>query len=354
MNYKDQIVILIPAYKPDSKMISLIEDLTAKKYTKILVVNDGSTTESDSIFKEIEAYENVKIIKHYVNQGKGRALKNGFNFILNEYSNVIGCVTADADGQHTPEDIDKCSRALLDHPEDLVLGVRNFDSADIPFRSEFGNKVTKVVLNLLLGIKVEDTQTGLRALSLENMIKFMRTAGEEYEYEMNMLIDTKEDDIKIREVPIQTVYIDQNETSHFNPILDSIKIYSVFLKYIISSVSSAILDITLFAILINLLNTIFPTNYILISTVLARLVSTIFNYKINSDKVFHKKNLKEGSFYRYIALATVQMFVSAFLVAFFSKSFLWNATLTKIIVDGFLFFISFIIQRELVFVTEDK
>lgn len=354
MNFKDEIVILIPAYEPDSKLISLIKDLTEKKYTKILVVDDGSTVKSDNVFKEIAQYNNVRLIRHYVNQGKGRALKTGFNVILNEYTSVIGCITADADGQHTPEDIEKCSRELFDNQEKLVLGVRDFNTEEVPFRSEFGNKITKIVLNLLLGIKVGDTQTGLRALSLKNMEKFMHTVGENYEYEMNMLIDTKELGINISEVPIQTVYLNDNETSHFNPILDSIRIYSVFFKYIMSSLSSAALDITLFAILVNMLNSILPKNYILVSTILARLVSISFNYRINSDKVFNKKNIKQGSFYRYITLAIIQMLISAFLVLFFSQSLQWNTTLIKILVDGFLFFISFVIQRELVFVTEDK
>lgn len=354
MNFKDEIVILIPAYEPDSKLITLIKDLTNRKYTKILVIDDGSTNKSAHVFKEIAEYQNVHIIKHYVNQGKGRALKTGFNTILTDYPAVVGCVTADADGQHTPEDIEKCSKELFNNQNNLVLGVRDFDAKEVPLRSEFGNKLTKNVLNLLLGINIGDTQTGLRALSLANMEKFMKTVGENYEYEMNMLIDSKDLDIDIVEVPIQTVYINENETSHFNPIVDSIRIYSVFLKYILSSLSSAILDISLFAILVYLLDSFFPKSYILISTILARLVSTVFNYQINSNKVFNKKNLKQGSFYRYLTLATVQMFSSAFLVLFFSQSFEWSATITKIIVDGILFFISFIIQREFVFVTEDK
>lgn len=354
MNFKDEIVVLIPAYEPDSKLVSLIKDLTKKDYTKILVVDDGSTVKSDLVFKEIANYQNVKIIKHYVNQGKGRALKTGFNTILNEYTSVVGCVTADADGQHTPRDIDKCSRELFNNPENLVLGVRDFNTEEIPLRSEFGNKMTKIVLNLLLGININDTQTGLRAMSLKNMENFMHTEGENYEYEMNMLVDTKELDINITEVPIQTVYINENETSHFNPILDSIRIYSVFLKYILSSLSSAVLDIALFAISVRFLSSILPKSYILVSTIFARLISTLFNYKINSNKVFNKKNLKKGSFYRYITLATVQMFASAALVLFISQFFKWNPTLTKVFVDGILFFISFVIQRELVFVTEDE
>lgn len=351
---KEKIVILIPAYEPDMKLIHLLDELTQMEFKNVLIVNDGSSIKCDSIFKKASEYENVRIVKHAVNQGKGRALKTGFNTILNANEDFAGCITVDSDGQHLSKDIESCVNGFINNTDKLILGVRDFSDKSIPFRSRFGNKITKSVVSLLGGINVADTQTGLRGVSYEHMKEFMKTEGEKYEFEMNMLMDAKEHGIDFLQIPISTVYINDNETSHFNPIIDSIKIYKVFFKYIISSLSSSVLDIALFAILVYFLDSVFVDSYILISTVFARIVSILFNYRINSEKVFNSENLKKGSFSRYIILAIFQMLASAFLVSGISDSFATNETLTKIIVDVFLFFISFVIQRELVFTKEQN
>lgn len=354
MHNIDNVIVLIPTYEPDQKFIELVDELISKGISKILVVNDGSSIENNHYFEQVDNYKEVIRINHMVNQGKGRGLKTGFNYILEYEKDVLGCVTVDSDGQHLPKDIVSCALALIENPDEVILGVRDFDDPDVPFRSKFGNKVTRQVLNLLVGIKISDTQTGLRALSVDNMRKFMKINGEKYEYEMNMLIETKEIDIDVTEVPISTVYIAENESSHFNPILDSVKIYKVFFKYIGSSFSSSILDIGMFAISASFLSSVIPNSYILVSTIIARVISMLFNYKINADKVFGGKNQKEGAFYRYLGLAIVQMFASAFLVYQISNSISVNETMIKVFVDIFLFFISFVIQREFVFVKEES
>lgn len=350
---KNKMVVLIPAYEPDNKLIHLVDELIELQFRNIIIVNDGSSKKCDQIFEQLGKHESVNVVKHTVNQGKGRALKTGFNTILNQYQDCIGCITVDSDGQHLPVDIEACSVALMKNINKLILGVRNFNDSNIPLRSRFGNKMTKGVVSILGGIHIDDTQTGLRAISTENMRKFMSTIGEKYEYEMNMLMDAKEQNIDFLQIPISTVYINDNESSHFNPITDSLKIYKVFLKYIFSSLSSSVLDITLFAILVYFLNGVFESSYILISTIIARIVSIVFNYKINFSKVFNGENLKKGSFNRYILLAIAQMLISAFLVNTISSSISSNETITKILVDIGLFFISFVIQREFVFTKEN-
>lgn len=350
---KSKIVILIPAYEPDIKFVDLIVQLIKLNFSNILVINDGSTLKSEVFFNDVKKYENVRIVSHAVNQGKGRALKTGFNTILNDYPHVVGCITVDADGQHLPVDIENMAIELINNQDKLILGVRDFEEGKVPARSKFGNKLTRNVLNVLGGIKIKDTQTGLRALSVENIRLFMKTNGESYEYEMHMILDSKELNIDIAEVPITTVYIEENASSHFNPVLDSAKIYSVFFKYIISSFSSSVVDIVSFSIFIKVFNTITPTLYILISTILARVISVVFNYQLNAKKVFNSKNSKSGSFQRYILLAIAQLLSSAMLVTIISNHFLLSETITKIIVDTVLFFISFVIQREFVFVKEE-
>ena len=88
------------------------------------------------------AFPNVQLLRHAVNLGKGAALKTAFNHVLCTYPELAGVVTADADGQHHPDDIERVAETLLARPDALVLGARTFGE-DVPLRSRFGNIATR-------------------------------------------------------------------------------------------------------------------------------------------------------------------------------------------------------------------
>ena len=205
----EDIVIIVPAYKPDREiMIEFIQKLKSK-FGNIVIVDDGNGEEYAQFFEYLKN-EGAIILKHHINFGKGRGIKTAFNYVLNNYPNITGVVTADCDGQHYLEDIVKCAEKLKENPEKLVIGTRNFEEKQVPFRSRFGNKITRGVFSTFVGIKITDTQSGLRAFGKNTMKTFLQTSGERYEYETNMLIDCKEKEIEIAEVPISTVYIRNN------------------------------------------------------------------------------------------------------------------------------------------------
>lgn len=344
----DDIVIIIPAYKPHKEIMQGFIERLQNHFKKIVVVNDGSGEEYKEFFKTIEQ-QGIQVLKHNINLGKGRAIKTAFNFCLNTYQNIKGTVTADCDGQHYIKDIIKCAKKLKENPNKLVIGTRNFNEKQVPFKSKYGNKITRTMFSTFVGIKITDTQSGLRAFGIENMKKFLATSGERYEYETNMLIECKEKEIEIVEVPITTVYIKNNELSHFNPIKDSIIIYKLFIKYIISALSSFVLDILIFTLLVKLLP---ETNSeiiikIVISTIIARIISSIYNFIINSKIVFKSKN--NTSTIKYFILVVIQMIISAFAVSEIFSIIKINSTIIKIIIDTIIFIINFIIQREWVF-----
>ena len=344
----DDIVILIPAYKPEKEiMLEFLEKLK-KKFKNIVIVNDGSGNDFDAFFKELEN-QKFPVLYHEVNKGKGRAIKTGFDYILKNYSNYIGTITADCDGQHTVEDIEKCAVKLKECPEDLVVGCRDFNDPNVPARSKFGNKLTRNIFKIFIGISITDTQSGLRGFSPKLMELFLNTEGERYEYETNMLIDCKNYDIKIQEVTIETVYLNNNEGSHFNPIKDSLKIYKLFFKYILAAISSFVLDIVLFTIFVNII----PIEQkIIVSTIIARIISSTYNFIINAKVVFKKSS--KSSIVKYLILAIIQMLISGYLVTFIESLTKINSTLIKIIVDTIIFIVNFIIQREWVFKTSSK
>ena len=221
-------VILIPAYKPTEALITLTAELFSRGFA-IVCVDDGGGSDFDPIFRETEPY--ARVLRYPKNKGKGGALKYGMNYIMNsgEYRDFSSVVTADADGQHKPDDIEKIASAI-DQTVGLVLGVRQF-SGKVPFRSRFGNSMTKIVFAIASGKKLTDTQTGLRGMRIADLPLHTSVPGKKYEYEMNVLFAAVKSGTKITEIPIETVYKNNNASSHFHPVRDSVRIYkSIFLS----------------------------------------------------------------------------------------------------------------------------
>lgn len=347
------IPVIIPAYEPDEKLLTLLQQLKNAGIRHIIVVDDGSGSAYRELFEQAEKTDGCALLTHAVNLGKGRALKTAFNYCLLHFPALCGCVTADSDGQHTPQDILACMKKLSENPKALILGCRNFDAADVPTRSSFGNKCTRKVFRYLVGLSVSDTQTGLRAIPAFYMEKLMNVKGERFEYETNMLIETKNADIPIIEVPVKTIYIEENKTSHFNPIKDSIRIYMIFGKFLFSSLSSSVLDLLLFHFFCGVLQGASgfwkDIPYIVAATVSARIISAVYNFILNYKVVFKSSAGMMATAVKYCLLALCQMLCSAFLVNAFYAVTGGYEVLVKMPVDIFLFFVSFVIQREFVY-----
>ncbi|MBO4213733.1 MAG: bifunctional glycosyltransferase family 2/GtrA family protein [Lachnospiraceae bacterium] len=346
------VCLLIPALNPEDKLVTLIKEMKELGWDDpILLVDDGSSDEiKNSVFKEAEELGAI-VVHHSINLGKGRALKTGFNEALVRFPNIIGVVTADADGQHLPKDIIKCADILSEKPEKLILGCRDFNKANVPAKSQIGNKFTRFSMGFLCGIKVTDTQTGLRGISRAYMKELLKVPGEKFDYETNMLLDTKVYGVDIEQYEIETVYFEQNRKSNYNPLKDSIKIFVVFFKFCMASLMGCLVDIVLFTIF----NIIFKRMgmdkiySIPIATALARVLSACTNYLLNKTMVFSNKNPKSHSALRYAILCVVQLACSAGLVTLLSTRIGGMETAWKIIVDILLFFASFQIQRRFVF-----
>lgn len=347
-----RIPIVIPSYEPDEKLCILLDSLKKNGFTEVVIVDDGSEGEEyRQIFEKAYGEFGYTVLHHAVNLGKGRALKTAFNYCILTYPDAIGCVTIDSDGQHTVKDMEACMEALSNSPDALVLGVRDFNKEGIPARSVFGNKCTSKVMKFLAGVSVSDTQTGLRAIPTSFMKKLLNEKGERFEFETNMLLDTKNEHIQIVEVPIETIYIEENKTSHFHPLRDSVRIYTVFLKFIFSSFSSSIADILLFSVFCRMFKgqEFGPAGYVFAATVAARILSAAYNFLINYKIVFHSAGNAGKAITRYFLLAVCIMLASGFTVEHIQAYLGIAEVLVKIPVDILLFFISFLVQREFVY-----
>ena len=336
------VFVVIPTLNPDKKVFIPFMNKLTKEFNNVIVVDDGCDKKYESVFKELD--KSIIVLKHYINRGKGVAIKTAINYILNNYSNVEAIVTADSDGQHLIKDIKNIANVCISNPDYYILGCRNFKEKQVPKKSMFGNIITRKVMSFFIGLNISDTQTGLRAMSKTVATKLLTVKGDRYEYETNTLIECKNMDIPIKEEKIETVYLNNNVGSHFNPIKDSISIYKIFIKYILSAISSFGIDLLLFVLFCSFLRI---SNEVFYATILARIISSIYNYLINAKVVF--KKMSKVSFIKYIILVIVQMLISAFVVNYLDNNTYINTLLIKIVVDLVIFMVNFIVQREFIF-----
>ncbi len=347
----EKIVILIPSLAPDEKLPELVKRLREAGFSRILCVDDGSGEEYGKFFREAEEYGAV-LEKHYVNLGKGRALKTGLNAAGNRWGDAPGVVAVDSDGQHSVEDTCRVAEELAAHPDSLIFGCRDFKAAGIPFKNRFGNILTSKLMAILCGIRLSDTQTGLRGFPMKHLGFFLGLKGERYEYEMTMILEAKEQGIPFREIPIQVIYINNNESSHFHIIRDSFRIYAQFGRFIFVALSSFVLDVSLFRAFAGFFKSTLPgagSLYIMAATACARVISAVYNFLLNRKAVFRSDAPKSSSGVKYAVLAVCQLLLSGWLVTMIHGLTGGSETLIKIGADTVLFFLSFQIQRLWVF-----
>lgn len=350
MNKFDRIIVVIPALNPDENLIETVAALKSNIcfFSNIIVVDDGSRSESQKIFKRLEDDFQVKILIHSINLGQGRAYKTAMNYCLRKYPDMLGILQCDADGQHHIEDIVKCAQLFEENPNSLILGVRDFDSGNVPFRSRFGNKCTSFIFKFFCDLDIKDTQSGLKGIPVSLLPALMEIPGERYEYASSVLLETRKRGVPIIQFDIKTIYINDNESSHFNPIIDSIRIYSLILKYMLSSLSSFIIDIVIFTVGISIFADITFGYYIIVATYIAKVFSCAYSFCINKNLVFQCKKQK-SVFIKYIYLCVIQATISALATTAVAKGLHCNEILGKILVDTVMFFASFQIQRKWVF-----
>lgn len=350
--------VIIPSYQPDEKLERVITGLEEVGFTDIIVVDDGSDGDKKKYFPDLNKHPSVTLLVHPLNKGKGAALKTAFQYVLDNRPDSMGVVTADGDAQHKPQDILICAQRMLEEKEKLVLGVRDFSLPHVPKRSRRGNRITSFVFLIFCGLKISDTQTGLRAIPTEYLGELLKVGGNRYEYETNMLLAMKSIGMRYCEVNIETVYIDENQTSHFRPFRDAIRIYSLILKYFFSSTAATVIDMVLFYLLVKFLAPHLSFAEDIICTAIARAISSVTNFIINRNAVFKSREPFFKTLLKYYSIAIPVMLLSGGGVTLFSHLLSAEAavfvTMIKAVVDTILYFVNFRLQREWVFVGKKK
>jgi putative flippase GtrA len=340
-------IVLIPAYEPDMKLIRLLETIVETGGgVKVLLVNDGSEPDYDEIFDRASAL-GCAVIGHPVNRGKGYALKRGFEYV-EQFFPGHDVVCADCDGQHAVVDILRVANSTAANRDAMVLGSRQF-TGRVPLANRFGNAVTRVVFARSTGQRLYDTQTGLRGYPA-SMLRWLQTVhGDRFEYELNVLLQAAEVGVTIQELPVETIYIEGNASSHFRPLVDSARVYAPLVKFSLSSLGAFAIDVVALFVATAL------TGNLLVSVVTARVVSSTFNFVANRRFVFADRQGRSAAAgaSRYFAL------VAAIVAVNYGMMHVWYERVgiglfpSKFLTEAALFVASYQIQKRFVFVSPE-
>lgn len=332
-------IVLIPAYEPDERMLELIDALD-EDGCRMVVVDDGSGTAYSSLFDDVSS-RGIEVLRQPGNTGKAGALRRGLAYIARRWPGE-DVVTADSDGQHRPHDIEAVAAATAEG-DALVLGGRAF-TGEVPLRSRFGNAISRVLFRAAGGQHVHDTQTGLRGIPSSRIPDVLAVAGERFAWEMNVLMDFSRRRIPIREVPIETIYLDGNASSHFRPLRDSLAVLRPMRRYVVVSLGSFVLDIVALQLLYVASGQLLP------SVVFARVLSATVNFALNRTLVFGAASAG--------ALRTQVVRYGVIAVAMLAAGYAGLAVLTtwgvpvvaaKVVADTAVYVCGFLLQRGYVF-----
>lgn len=339
-------VILIPSLNPNEQLKNVIQGCMDRGLNNVIVVNDGSAETYDAIFAEAESL-GARVLRHEKNLGKGAALRTGIGQVSQLFPDAGSIVTADADGQHSSDDILRVAEAIEAQADGIVLGSRSFSKDTTPLRSRFGNSISAFLFLLMTGMHCTDTQTGLRGIAKTQFDLALRVPGERYDYEMNFLVEAARKKLPISFVPIQTIYFENNSGSHFRAVRDSALIYQRPLKYAAVAISSSVLDLGCFAALSSL---VFAPSMkgIFAATAIARCISGVYNFRMNQVWCFNPKKRTIAQFGKYLVLFLSCIIVSSLLVNIL-KFLPISLTIVKALVDIFIFFINYQVQKRWVF-----
>lgn len=338
-------IALIPAYEPEQILPDLVKEAADHGFAAV-VVNDGSSLQTAWLFRHAARYGIV--LNHPQNRGKGCALKTGLDYIRKHFPPGYVVVTMDADGQHTVADAERVCRAAQQSPDRLILGSRRLKGS-VPLRSRFGNGVTRWVYRLTTGLRLHDTQTGLRAFSSRLVPEMLEIPGERYEYEMNVLLACPRRHIPIEEVEIETIYLNGNEASHFDTLRDSYRIYKEILKFSAASFASFLVDFSLYSLLSVATAGLSDALSLTVSNVGARIVSGCVNYTLNRRLVFESKAHVGRSALQYLLLAGAILLGNTLVLNLLADTLGMNRYAAKLLTELAFFLLSWAVQRSVIF-----
>lgn len=347
-----RVCVVIPAYEPGEELIAYVKAVQEAALGPIVAVDDGSGPSCAHIFGALRDL-GCTVLTHPENRGKGAAIKTALEWYERHPNGCGGVVTVDCDGQHTVSDVRRVCEAMALHPHSLVLGCRDFGEGT-PARSKTGNRVASAAMRALYDIDLADTQTGLRGLpnAMHEGLRGLR--GERYEYELNMLIFAKQQGFAYTIVPIETVYFNNNASSHYRTIQDSARIAfqlcAGLVQYAMSAGLSVVVDVFLYCVLVKWALLSWDTAPRLFwAAVIARICSSVVNYACNRHLPYVQEKRVGVTVFKYYCLWLVQLTASFAGAWMLCVCLHMDDMLAKLLIDAFLAVASYQVQLRWVF-----
>ena len=333
------LVVLVPAYKPDERLAELVTRLRgARRDCAVLVVDDGSGPQYAPFFAAARA-RGAQVVSYPANQGKGWALRTGLAHAAATWPDA-DVVCADADGQHTPSDIEAVA-AKVRETGHMTLGVRRF-TGPVPLRSRIGNDVTALLFRGATGWRLGDTQTGLRGYPAGQLAWLQEVPGDRYEYELSALLRAHELGMAVEQVEIATVYEPGNTSSHFRPLRDSARIYAPLLRFTGASLASFGID------WLGVMVVFAMTGNLLAAVVGARLISGTANFFMNRRIFRARRGTVVRTAVCYVILA-LSLLAASYVMLKALTTIGVPLGIAKVVGDGAIYVASYVAQRRLVF-----
>ena len=214
-------LVIIPAYNEEKNISRLIQEVESRGFP-VLIVDDGSKDATVSRAKAAGA----EVLVTNVNQGKGAALRRGFDWFLKK--NYAAAIVMDSDGQHDSKELDLFLGALGLDGVQVAVGNRLDNPQGMPWIRRATNRFMSWVISSITKQNIPDSQCGYRAMTREVLRKIqLKTAH--FEIESEILFEAARAGFKISSIPIRCVY--QDEISHINPFRDTIRFFSFLFKY---------------------------------------------------------------------------------------------------------------------------
>ena len=343
----NRLAVVIPAYRPTGSLVDVVRALVEKSFSHIVVVDDGSGPDFSDVFTRVAAVPGVELLRHAAKLGKGAALKTGINHALAGIPDLAGVVTADAGGRDEPNDIERIAESLLAHPGSLVLGCRTVPG-DVPLARRIGDAANSVVMHALMGRKIADTQTGLRGIPAAFALRLLSLEANGCEFEVEMLTAAHRWGVPLVEEAAGAIVQPGYAASRFNPVLDSVRIYFLLLRFGAVSLATALGDNLVFLLAGR---QGWPA---LAALALGRMLASVFNYSAVRRAVFHSHQRHETVLPKYLLLVAAGGMVSYTGIRLLSPRLGIDALPAKLAVETLLFLVNFAVERLFIFQPEES
>ena len=221
---KSDVCVLIPAYN-EEKRIGPVIDAVRKHDFVVVAVDDGSKDGTANVIR----HSGAQCVVSPVNEGKGAAIRKGFDWVLKSRFQAV--IVVDADGQHDPAELDSFVAALAAGDADLVLGNRMHDPKGMSFIRRLTNRGMSFIISSVAGQRVPDTQCGYRAFTRKALEK-MALKTDRFEIESEMILSAGRSGLRMKSIPITSVYRD--EVSRIRPVRDTYRFFKFLVRFIIS------------------------------------------------------------------------------------------------------------------------